>query len=330
MFALRHMPIETEFVKRAILIVLAVLAALLLVTRMAGADGVPGRLPDDMNKWAKPLPEAADMPFFPEVGPPLRTNEPNQVLWRIMKLHRSGYVEEALAAWERVDLLPDAEVWRQVAMAAANLQAARVEQAETRLDAALEIDPHNAVAHYYLGLLRRAQARNAKTWPETVFPPPMLVALPQIAPNTKEMYELAALDALTTAIKFAPQIDLDAPLAPYPHATPECRYLPLVTPTVRDLLETLAVDRVAARAHNVLGEMSTEQGKFAEAEEHLDAAAAEQLNAPLAYRRLAERLQEVGRHDDAARVFLKALRTGDANLIPAIRTIVNGFRANVD
>ena len=328
MLALRRMTVETEFVKWMILLLIAAMVALLLVTRMAGADGAPGLLPDDMNKWARPMPETAVAPYFPEVGPPLRTHEPNQVLWRIIELHRMGQVEEAIAAWERADVMCGTEVWRNVAIAAANLQAGRLEQAEAQLDAALETEPENAVAHYYVGLLRLAQAQGARNWLDMIGPPQiMLIAMPLVAPNTRDMYEMMAMQELAKAIEFAPAMDLTAPLAPYAWATQDTQYLPLVTPTVGDLLQALGADRYPARAHNVLGTMYTERGLWEEAEEHLDAAAAERMNGPLAYRRLGRQLEAEGRYEDATRMYVKAFRNGDVNLIPALKVFINGWKA---
>ena len=327
MFALRRMTAETEFVKWMILLTMAAAVALLFATRMAGADDAPGLLPNDMNRLASPMPETTVAPYFPEVGPPLRTNEPNQVLWRIIELHRLGQVEEAIAAWEQAEVMCGTEVWRNVAIAAANLQAGRIEQAEVQLDAALEMEPENAVAHYYVGLLRLGQAQGARNWLDMIGPPQiMLIALPQVAPNTRDMYELMAMQEFAKAIKFAPAVDLTAPLAPYAWVTQNTQYLPLVTPTVGDLLQALGADRYPARAHNVLGTMNTELGQLEEAEEHLDAAAAERMNGPLAYRQLGIALEDKGRYAEAARVFTKAFRNGDVNLIPALRMFINGWR----
>jgi tetratricopeptide (TPR) repeat protein len=154
----------------------------------------------------------------------------------------------------------------------------------------------------------------------------MLIALPQVAPNTRDMYELMAMQDLTKAIELAPAMDLDAPLTPYAGQTLGMKYVPFVTPTVRDLLQALGADRYPARAHNVLGEMNTDRGLFEEAEEHLDAAAMEQMNAPLAYRRLGQALEAEGDFPAAVRVFRKAFHNGDPNLVPAVKMLINSWR----
>jgi tetratricopeptide (TPR) repeat protein len=325
---LRQHRLEAEFAKKMILLAIAALLALLLATRLAGAADAPRLLPGDMNNWAKPLPETAEQPFFPEVGPPLRTNDPYRVAWRILRLHRTGQIEEAMITWHRAELAPGMEAWRHVALGAAHLQAGDLDNAQEQLGIALEMEPRNAVIHYYVGLLRRAQAGHARTWPEMLLPPHLaLVALPQVVPNTRDMYELEAMQAFQKAIALAPEMELNAALVIDATATGEDRYVPMITPTVADLLEALGADRFPARAHNALGEMQTERGTFEEAEKHLDAAAAEQLNGEFAYRHLADALAAAKQYDDAARVYQKAFRNGDPNLIPALRMIINGWKA---
>lgn len=328
MLALRRMTVEAEFVKWMVLLMIAAAVAMLLATRMAGADGAPGLLPGDLNNLARPMPETAVAPFFPEVGPPLRTNEPNQVLWRIIELHRMGQADDAIALWQQADAMYGTEVWRHVAVGATYLQAGDLLRAEEELDAALEMEPRNAVAHYYAGLLRLGQAQGARNWNDMIGPPAiMLIALPQVAPNTRDMYEMMAMQEFAKAIEMAPEMDLDAPLAPEAWAADDVQYMPLVTPTVGDLLLALGADRYPARAHNVLGTMYTERGLFGEAEEHLDAAVTERLPIPPAYRELGRGLEADERYADAARVYMKAFRNGDANLIPAMKALVNGWKA---
>jgi tetratricopeptide (TPR) repeat protein len=321
------MAVEAEFVKWMMLLVAAAALALVFAARMAGADAAPARLPADMDTWARPM-ENADAPFYPEVGPPLRTNELNQVLWRIIELHRQGQVEEAILGWEQANVPCETETWMHTAIAAANLQAGRIEEAQQHLDAALEVDPANAVAHYYVGLLRLTQAQGARNWPNAIGPMPiLLIAMPNVTPNTRAMYELAAMQALEEAIELAPTVDPYAPLAPYLWATDDTQYLPLVTPTIGDLLTALGADRYPMRAHNLLGALYTDHGQLDQAEEHIDGAATGQMNAPYAYRDLGKAMEQEGRHEDAARVYLKAFRHGDANLIPAWKVFENGWKA---
>jgi len=326
MLALRRMTVEAELMKWMVLLFAAAVIALFLATRMAGADNAPGLLPDDMNTWARPMDETTAAPFFPEVGPPLRTNDLNQVLWRIIELHRHGQADAAIEAWRQANVPCETDGWKYMAMGAAHLQAGDIEEAEENLAAALEIDPNNAVTRYYVGLLRLTQAKGAWNWQDAVGPPAvMLIAMPAIVPNTRAMYELAAMQELEKAIELAPMTDLAAPLTA--EAWDAATMLPLVTPTAGDLVEALGADRYAARAHNVLGAMYTDRGLFEEAEEHIDAATADGMNAPFAYRDLGKALGAEERYEDAARVFLKAFRHGDANLIPALKAFENAWKA---
>lgn len=327
MLALRQVSVTDEFIKWIVLLAIAAILATFLATRIAGADSRPALLPPDMDRIAKPMPDST-RPFFPEVGPPLRTNDPNQVLWRIIELHRMGQADEALAQWQQVDEMCGSEVWRHVAVAAACLQAGDLERAEAALDAALEMEPQNAPAHYFAGLLRLGQAKGAKNWHEMIGPPAVMwIALPAVAPNTRDMYELMAMQEFQKAIEFAPELDLAAPLLPDVWAAEDVKYLPMVTPTVGDLLASLGADRYPARAHNVLGTMFTDRGLFDEAEDHLDAAAADQRVGPTAYRELAAALEGEARYDAAMRVYLKAFRNGDVNLLPAIKVFINAWNA---
>jgi hypothetical protein len=190
------------------------------------------------------------------------------------------------------------------------------------------MEPQNAPAHYFAGLLRLGQAKGARNWHEMIGPPAvMLIALPAVAPNTRDMYELMAMQEFQKAIELAPTLDLGAPLLPDIWAAEDVKYLPVVTPTVGDLLAALGADRYPARAHNVLGTMFTDRGLFDEAEDHLDAAAADQRVGPTAYRELAAALEGEERFGDAMRVYLKAFRNGDVNLLPAIKVFVNGWKA---
>jgi tetratricopeptide (TPR) repeat protein len=327
MLALRRIPVEVELVKWMLLALAAALVATLLATRMAAGDTAPALLPDDIDRVATPMPPA--LPYYPEVGPPVRTNEPNQRIWRVIQLHRAGQVEEAIVYWQRNEMAAVAQPWRNVALAAAYLQTGQLQMAEEQLDAAQATNPANGVVHYYTGLLRLAQADRAHDWYDVPTTPAiMLIALPQVFPNTRGMYETMAMQELQMAIEFADATDLQAPLAPEAWAAEDMHYLPLVTPTAADLVEALGADHFAARAHNVLATLNLERGLADEAEEHLDAAALERMHDPLAYRKLAQAYEHEDRGTDAARAYLKGFRRGDANLIPAIRAFIHLWKGD--
>jgi len=324
MLALRRMTVETEFLKWLVLLFAAGVIALLLATRLANAaPQEPGRLPD-MSAEARPISSVPAATFSPEAGSPLALNDHHQVLWRILERHRTGEVEEAIAQWRQADLPREADTWKGVALGAAYLQAGQHDEAEEWLDLALKANGDNAVAHYYVGLLRIAQADQAREWHDAIGPPAwMFIALPKVMPNTRSMYELAAIMELEKAIELASLVDIDATLAPASVTSNEQSM-----PTVRDLLTALGAQRYPARAHNALAALYTDHWQLDAAEQHLDAAVTERMNAPFAYRELGIALERVGRYEDAARVFMKAFRHGDANLHPAWGVFRNGWKAS--
>jgi tetratricopeptide (TPR) repeat protein len=321
------MTVETEFIKWIILLVTALAIAMLLAGSMAAGSDSPGLLPKDVNDWARPMDQATSATFYPEIGPAPRIDNRVATMWRILELHRQGMAEEAIAAWRDADFGCATEVWRQAAMAVGYLQLGQLEEAADHLDAALEIEPENPVVHYYVGMLRLTQARDAKQWYDMLPHPILLIAMPQIAPNTRDMYELAAMQELEEAINLADRVDPNAPLMPGMWTAEDTPYVPVVTPTVGDLLAALGADRFQVRAHNVLGGLYTEHGLADEAEEHIDAAAAEGMNAPFAYRDLGKLLEAEGRNQDAVRVYLKAFRNGDPNITTVLKIIRNGWQA---
>jgi Flp pilus assembly protein TadD len=277
-----------------------------------------------MSVEARPINNVPAATFSPEVGPPPALNNPHQVLGRILERHRTGEVEEAIAEWKQADLPRETDTWKGVALGAAYLQAGRTDEAEEWLDLALKANGDNAVAHYYVGLLRIAQADRAREWHDAIGPPAwMFIALPKIVPNTRSMYELAAMMELEKAIELAPLMNLEATLAPVSITSSEQS-----TPTVRDLLTALGAQRYPARAHNALAALYTDHWQLDAAERHIDAAVSERMNAPFAYRELGIALERTGRYEDAARVFMKAFRHGDANLHPAWGVFRNGWQAS--
>ncbi len=90
----------------------------------------------------------------------------------------------------------------------------------------------------------------------------MLIAMPQVVPNSKSMYELAAMQELEKAVELSSNVDLQAALAPYATVPGDTELLPVVTPTVGDLLMALGADRFPARAHNMLGALCTDHGQL--------------------------------------------------------------------
>jgi tetratricopeptide (TPR) repeat protein len=317
---------EIEFVKWIILATLAMALAALCATQVLGYDREPEPLPPEAILGALPM-DAEPMvgPQYPEQYPLPTTHDPQQIVWRILELHRRGLAEEALAAWEQAELPCAMDGWKHLAMAATHLQTGNADAAEEMLELAANEEPNHPLLHYYTGILRLTQAKGAQNWLDTL---PhgnilLLACLPQVTPNTKAMYELAAMAELEQAIALAPQLNETQPLMPYMQTNPNEPMLPLVTPTVEDYLLALGADHFAARAHNLLGGLYLDHARLEEAEEHWDAATAAGFGTQYAYRELAQAYEQAHRPDDAVRVYHKALTHGDANLLPALKMLEN-------
>ena len=76
------------------------------------------------------------------------------MVWNALELQRKGEWEDALDVWHTVQLAPDAEQWRHIAIAQAHLALGEYDATAGALAAAEELEPNNAVMHYFLGVLR--------------------------------------------------------------------------------------------------------------------------------------------------------------------------------
>jgi tetratricopeptide (TPR) repeat protein len=285
----RHLvTLEMEFIKWVLLAILAV-ALVLVLTAVAGADPLlpePARLPGDMNEVAQPL--VPDMkPFFPET-PPYPQRDPADVaarIWMTLEQQRAGRVAEALAGWEGMYLGGDAEIWREIAMAAAYLQAADIDQAELHLDAARALNPQHPVVAYYTGVLRLEQAAAAVRVPDE-FPGlklRMVAYVPERGEQARQQYQLAAREELLAATCGADMIWLDERLVQGNRVEEE-----MVVPRVGDLLVALGTDNFVGQAHHLLFGIELDRGATLAAEEHLDLAVAAGIAPILGYEELAE------------------------------------------
>src|SRR5690606_14527418 len=83
-----------------------------------------------------------------------------------------------------------------------------------------------------------------------------------IAPNTKSMYQLAAIQAFERAVENAYLLRRDMPLVPESWGIPHDyeSVMPLATPRVADVLLVLGAERFVGKSHLVLGELYTDRG----------------------------------------------------------------------
>ena len=311
MFATRPLRMELELLKWLALFILAAITAMLLLNSAGGVTlpKAPLLLPERVASDAQPL----------AVMPPA---DPNVRLWEIIKLQTAGQAEAALAAWKDVTLPPQTEVWRQICMAAANLQLGQADAAAEHLATALALEPHNPLVHYYTAILRLDQAQHAQEWYDAIGGDLIQLAVyrpQQVAPNTRGMYQLHAMMEFEQAIELAGHLDPAMALALPDYRTPAT--VPVVT--VADLLKALGAEKFVGQSHNMLGAMCLEREALDLAETHMDAADEAGVCVVFGYRELGAAYETQGRYNDAARAFLKSIGHEGGVIRPMWRFLEN-------
>lgn len=345
MYVRSHVHSEMELIRWFALVILAAALALLVASQASGGNhplrdsGVPGLLPTQIDHWARPLPQTeGSVPVTQDSALQMENSGSTyhfttvERVWNALEAHRAGDPVAALEAWEAVHLPRSSQVWQQVAMSMAYLQCHMPDNAARSLAIARSIDSENPVVLYMLGILRLDQAEEALEWRDAVHPAYIRLAAQfphEIAPNTRSMYELAAIQAFERATERAHHLRLDLPLVSADWMTPENgdSFMPLEAPCVGDLLEAIGAERFLGKSHWVLGEMYVERGALDHAEEHLDAARAEQIATGIPFRKLARAYEGAGRHSDAARAYMKAMSPEAGVVGPAEKALENFRKA---
>jgi tetratricopeptide (TPR) repeat protein len=316
MFATRSMRLEVEVLKWVALMVLA-MALVVLAASLArgGLPNEPLRLPADMMESAKPMSAEELLPI-----------DPNEQLWKILAAHRSGDAQEALLGWELVELPRETDVWRHVARGMALLQLGEIERAALALSKAEELQPDQPVVHYAMAILRLEQARTAREWYDAIGP--MVVRLAtfgprEVVPNSKSMYQLAAMMEFEKALELADNLERTLVLVMPDHRVQAT----VALVTVGDLLEAIGADRYEGQTHNMLGMMYVERANGEAAEQHLDAAVKQGANVVYGYRDLAALYELQDRHGDAFRVHLKSLGRDPSLVRPMYKALENAAKA---
>jgi Tfp pilus assembly protein PilF len=85
----------------------------------------------------------------------------------------------------------------------------------------------------------------------------------------------------------------------------------------------LGCDKFEGQAHNILGAMYLDRGNADLAEEHMDAATAAGQDIVFGYRDLGAIYEHAGRHADAARAYLKALKEEPGKVYPLQKLLEN-------
>lgn len=309
---------EWELLKWMIVMAMACVIALGVLTSVAGAADLK-----KVDREPAPLRTEIQDKQLERLATPwetLRFEEPPQVtdlairVWQALELQHSQKYDEAITAWQGVDLPSDTAVWKQVALGQAYLATGEIDFASEVLLEAKDLKSDNPVVHYFLGLLRLEQAFVADEWYEVVGPSgQILVAFDptDVVPNTKSMYQLSATMELEEAIKLAPDVWADQPLVP-----PDWPTRAALAPTVGDLLLAVSADNFEAKAHNMLSYLYLERGLLETAEGHMDSAATGGLKV-IGYPDLGEKYAEAGQHTDAARAYVKAMKYSPDKLEPA-------------
>jgi tetratricopeptide (TPR) repeat protein len=315
MLAQRHMHLEWEIARWALIMALAAALAIVIGHQMARGDE-PARLPPSIDQWAIPMETAP-----PAVTPAAPTEDAAMQLWTILEDQHAGRMDLAMVEWGRLTLPPESEVWRNVGLAQANLAMGEVATAEAALDKAAELAPDNAIVHYYLGILNLEKAWRAKDWYDPAAQPEgRLVSFgpTEVVPNTPDMYRLAAMGELELAVELADTVMLDEPLlsAEWPTSA-------ALTPTVGDLLLATGANDFEAKAHNMLGYLHLENGAPEEAEQHMDAAADSHAIVVFAYEDLGKYYEEQGRSLDAFRAYAKLAGQGTGLVHPLGKMMEN-------
>jgi hypothetical protein len=289
-----------------LLVIATAIALTLVVARvLSAADPMPEPrlLPDDMGQFAKPLTPEISKPFFPE-SPPTRQVPPAEAaarLWTILENHRAGRALEAINEWAEVGLPPETAHWREIAMAAACLNIADLKRAEFHLDAAGQLLPAQAVAHYFRGLLRLEQAAAAVRMPDGLKRGDLLVSYTPI--EDRAMYRMMAIRELELAIARAHEIRPDERLIV---DEPKVE-LDLLVPTVGDLIKALNAENFVGKAHHTLFGLGLDEGELAVAEYHLECAVETGIAPLYGYRDLAEAYLRAGENNTAVRLGMKDL-----------------------
>jgi tetratricopeptide (TPR) repeat protein len=278
-----------------------------------------------MEQLAKPMSEGTAEE--PTTSLDLRADHAAQI-WQILSRQKNGKYERVFEEWQDAPLTCEAEVWRHVARGQAALGMRDLTSASDALEMALDIQPQNAVAHYFRGLLRLEQAALAGDWYDAIGPTPFRLVSTQMPGEpslTRSMYRLAARMDFEEALEAAGTVAFDEPLC-----TVQIHPALGLEPTVRDLLISVRAEDFEGKTHHMLSYLLLEDGVAREAEEHLDQAAALGQSIVFGYQDLGALYEEQHEHLDAVRAYAKALKQGSPLARPMTKILQNLRQAVVE
>jgi len=298
-----------ELIKWMILVLMAALVAMAFSTRAGGAttESPPALLPAALEQELTPMGEAA-------AKAQLRV-----AVEEAIRQQSARNWDAARDVWNSTMLPGRMDAWRQIALGALELEQGNLEAASDALRMAMTMDPENALAYYFAGLLRIDQAAMACDWYDAIGPITVQLASvgpADVTPNSKSHYELLAMEMLGRATELAPMVDYGTPLV--------ADYRGRQTgPYVGDLLMAMGADQFEAQSHHMLAGLCLDHFQAARAEEHLDRAEALGAVIVYGYRDLGQLYEDEGRHLDAARAYAKSMRQGDDYAVPAMKMLQN-------
>ena len=265
---------QRDATKWMLILVLAVLVTLASRIQVVGVTNIdlknlalPKANLSNQLEAHEPSMRSSETPSGPSTG-----DDGALFVWQRLLDHEKHDWDAAIEGWKQIRFPWETDVWRHLAVAAANLEKAELIKTSECLSKAIALQPDNAVVHYFTGLLRLKQAAVARQWPEAVGPTNIRLAaysLPNVVPNTKNMYEFCAMMELERAVEIAHELDWFQPLVPSGIST-----VSVQPPTLADLLTAIGADQFATNAHEILARLCLERGLMERAQEHLDKARA--------------------------------------------------------
>ncbi|MGI9471981.1 MAG: tetratricopeptide repeat protein [Rubripirellula sp.] len=214
---------------------LAGIAISVISGRTAGQESLPLLPPPELPQSVMPMPNVDHPEWFHY---PEEEVSPNEVsLNDVLRFNESGEHKQAVIAWRHLQTLPHSETWKQVGLGVAYLRLEKSDQAVECLTLAIELDPTNAVAEYFLGRADQQQGRDVPFWYERDQHSPFRLASHRsdrredVAPRQQpdrsflphfrnDKFDLKAREHFRRAVELAKKCNLDAIIDVVPSRQP--------------------------------------------------------------------------------------------------------------
>lgn len=313
MLVSRRMHLTGEWFKWLVITMMALLISMMLATNATGespdAVDIPERLPAEVEQRARPM----------ETEPQL---SPAELAWQALQNLNEGNATLGLKQLRGLPLPPEIEVWRQCAISVVHLERLDLELAEESITLAAAIDSENPVVEYLKALLSLERAF------ESSQPKIRLAVFGPSTPDVeRRLLEDVAMRHLLRSIALADRVDLSLPLLPASwEISGAC--MPVVPPTVEDLLVATGTDNFVGKAHNLLSDLYFTRGELRQAESHMDAAHATGIRILYGYGELGDAYAAQGLELDAIRAYTKAIKQGRGIAVP-LEEIIRNLRRSL-